>query len=747
MKTRIFTLLFAATGVVAVHAQTAAEEPADTTSYAGYEMLDEIVVKGERPVMQSDGAKLTYNVDEDPAADSSSALDMLKKVPQISVDGDGNIRLNGSTAFKIQVNGLDNPMLKQYSKQILEGMPASAISKIEVLTEPGAKEDAEGTAGIINIITERTQSKDGAGGSATLSVDNRTITPSLYGIMKKDKFTVSANVNYQWSFEPQKTAQDILTEYLGSEESGTLFTNVGQRSKHHYVGGSLNMSWEPNPSNLFTAEADIFYIGAKLPSLYGSTMRRDASGGLLWSFSQDGKGTFNILNVSSSISYRHNFGHDGNHLVLSYLFNFGRDDLSLTRWYPETENYDPGYMYQRQGSLSFDRGHTVQADYSNDFNSEHHELGVGVKGIFRHNTALADYRYGDTEAGMVNFPELDSDIMQPQNIYAAYATYTGSFNPLGVAAGVRYEHTLMGITDRNDPRRSFRNRLNDVVPNVALTWSFSPSSNLRLAYQMRISRPSIQQVNPFELSFTPYQVNRGNPLLDSERIHITSLKYSSFGRIFGGTVGVEYRFTDNAISSYTYFEQTEDVATIVTSFANIGKKQEMALTGLLTWNIISGMNFSLNGRLAYNKLVAPSEGYRNHGWGGNIGANWSYAVGERWKFGAYGAWFARNIVLQGYSSGYYYYGVSASRDFLADKSLTLSVSANNFAQSRISYRSETHTPQVNYYNTGWNLQPWRVGVSLTWKFGSLNSQVKKTGVEVKNDDINSSSNKSQAGGI
>lgn len=747
MKAQLMAIAMAAFALTAAaQNETQTETPTDSIALPGYEELDELVIEAQRPVMQTDGAKLTYNVDEDPAAGSSTALDILKKVPQVSVDGDGNVRLNGSGAFKFQLNGLENPMLQQYAGQILQAMPASSIVKIEVITEPGAKEDAEGVAGIINIITERKQQADGYSGTVSLQATNRTLTPSLYAIVKKNKVTLSANANYQWGFGNQKGGQDMTTTYLG-DDPGKLYSSVKQSTRHQYVGGNLNMSWEPNPANLFTAGANIFYLDASIPTLSGSTRREDAAGSRLWSFGQEGSGSMNMINLSANASYRHNFADEGsNYLVLSYLFNYGKNHIGIDRRYTDLYNYSVPFESEYQGSRTFNRGHTVQADYANDFRSKHHLMEIGFKGIFRHNTAMATYLYGTSPEDMMTIPGQDDNILQPQDIYAGYASYTGSFGPFGVVGGLRYEHTRMGVTDRHDPADSFRNHLNDWVPNVAMTWNFSPASNLRLAYQMRISRPSIDQVNPFELSFSPYEMRKGNPDLTSERSHIVSLKYSSFGRVVGGTVGLEYDLADNAISSFTYLLDREDgMRTVVTSYANIGKRQSVALSGFFNWNIISHMSLNANGRLAYNTLRAPGEGYRNHGWTGNIGGSWNYVAADVYKFSAYGGWYSRQLNVQGYSSSFYYYGVSAARDFLADKSLTLSVSANNFLQKSMTYRSHTATPDVIYDSVGRNLSAWSVGISLSWKFGHLNAKVKETGVEVSNDDINSSSNKGQSG--
>ena len=719
-------------------------EAVDTLALPEYEELEEIVVTAEKPMIKTDGAKLTYNVDEDPAAASSNALDILKKVPQVSVDGDGNIRLNGSGNYKLQVNGLENPMLKQYAGQILENMPGNMVVRIEVITEPGAKEDAEGTAGIINIITERKQQKDGYNGTASLKVDNHNLSPSLVATYKRDKVTVSANVAYSLGFAPQKTEQEMTTTYPGDSDTGSIQTHMSQEMKYHFVNGGLNMSWEPDTRNLFTAGADIFYLDGDLNPLNGYTQQSDPSSILMWSFRQDGYGAMKILNLSANASYRHSFATEGkNNLVLSYLFNFGRNNIWFDRIYTGMVNYNPDHLCRDEETLSFNRGHTVQLDYSNDFHSEHHLMEVGAKSILRHNTALNNYKWGDSPETMVAIPEAAGNIMQPQNIYSAYASYSGNFDKLGIVAGLRYEHTLMGITNRLDGKQDFRNRLNDWVPNAAATWNFSQSSNLRLAYQMRISRPSIDQVNPFRLSLSPYEVREGNPDLTSERSHIISIKYSGFGRVVGGSIGLEYNLADNAISGFTFLRQENGINTVVTSYANIGNRQVGALTGFFNWNIIQGMNVTVNGRLAYNHLSAPAEGFRNHGWSGNIGGAWNYNVDGACRLSAYGMWNSRNINVQGYASGYYYYGLSAARDFLADKSLTVSISANNFCQKKMSFKGHTATSNVIYDNVARNLTPWSVGISVSWKFGNLNAKVKDTGVKVENDDINSSSNKGQ----
>lgn len=718
-------------------------EENDTVQLPSYEMLDEVVIQVEKPVVQSDGAKTTYNVDSDPSAGSSTALDILKKVPMVSVDGEGKVRLNGESNFKFQLNGQENPMLSQYADKILQGMPATAIVKIEVITEPGATQDAEGAAGIINIITERAKSQDGYSGNIRLGMNSQSLGPSLYAILKNRNVTLSANVDYQWGWNGMKNVQQATTHYLTEDNPGYLNFETSQTGKFQYVGASLNMSWEPNVRNLFNVSSNVSFIDGSSNNLLNSNTRFNERGNVLWSFLQNGNAALNMLNLSASTSYRHNFSLDSkNYLIISYLLNFGINRLSINQWLEESLDYDALDLFNYRNSKAINRGQTVQLDYAKGWNEDKHLIEVGAKGIFRFNSALSGQKSAEFEEELNTTPGIQTYIMQPQNIYAGYASYTGKFGNLTGVAGLRYEHTLMGVDYRPSSPANFRTHLNDWVPNAAITYNFTGMSNLRIGYQMRISRPSIDQVNPFRLSLSPFQEQTGNPDLTSERSNKVSLTYSNFGRIFGGNIGLEYTTINNAISNVTYLENRQFQNVLVSTFANIGKKNSGALSGFLNWNIISKMSLSINGRLAYDFMKAPSMNVKNQGWTGNIGGAWNYTVADKYKFSAYGQWFARRIDLQGNSSGFYYYGLSASRDFLKDNSLNISVSANNFCQKSMSFKSHISSSDMITDSKWTNMRAWNVGFSISWKFGALNTQVKKTGVEIDNNDINTTTNNS-----
>ncbi|MDD6228989.1 MAG: Plug domain-containing protein, partial [Bacteroidales bacterium] len=162
----ILALLAAAAPAVA-QAQTDTV-PVDSLADIPTIELDDLVITANKTVIKSDGAKLTYNVAEDESSKGQSVLDALRKVPMVTVDAQDNIRINGQTGFKIYVNGREDTMLESNYQRLLKAMPAESVKNIEVITEPGAKYDAEGVGGILNLITETKTQRDGYSGSIGL---------------------------------------------------------------------------------------------------------------------------------------------------------------------------------------------------------------------------------------------------------------------------------------------------------------------------------------------------------------------------------------------------------------------------------------------------------------------------------------------------------------------------------------------------------------------------------------------------
>ena len=716
---------------------------AATDSVPGiYDELDELVITAKKEVVKSDGAKLTYDLEQDTSTDGQNLLDALRKVPMVTVDGQDNIYIKGSQNFRIYVNGKEDPMLTANASKVLKAMPAESVSKIEVITEPGAKYDAEGTGGILNLITERVQRKDGYTGSVSLSFSSQNEGVSLYGRMKYDKVTADASLNYFDNYtQGQTNIQDSEEINKGNATDYRKLQQTKQSFRFNYIGASLNLSWEPTDKNLFTIGADINNVSTHNGKIDMRSSMYNTDGALQWSLRQNLRGTLKNLGVSGNASYRRTFSDRDNTLTFAYRFNYSNSPIRLA--YENTvESGNYAIMpYQQNNMSDYGREHTVTVDYAQPWKDGKHKLEAGAKGVWRRNTAVNSMSGGMDPDALVTTPDETGTTRQIQDVYALYGLYTGVFGKVSVTGGIRYEHTRMGLDFLDHTSTDFRRNLDDVVPNAAVTYMFGPASNLRLAYQMRISRPSISQVNPTPFRL-PSMVMVGNPNLESERHNSISLSYSNYGGVVGGNVSLDLRQANNAIEEYIYLQ--DDV--FYQSYGNFGKNRSAYLSGFLNWNINQKMSVSVNAAVNFTSIRSGDGSQGNHGWNGNYGLQYSYTGPWAMKYSLYGGQSTGSVSLQGKDMGYYYYGLGISRSFLKDDALTVSVNASNFFTKYMRYKMEYSSADFYNLHTFRN-RSWNVGINISWNFGHLQDRVKTTGANVENDDQKSSDSGRGKGGI
>lgn len=219
----------------------------DSVPSSGYDMLEEVVITADKPMITAQDGKINYNIDEDPSAAGATMMEMLRKVPLVTVDGNDNIKVNGQSDFKIMINGKEEPSLSANAKMIFKAMPASAATKIEVITEPGAKYDAEGCSAILNIVTERSQKQEGYNANISLDFSKQVESISGFGRMKYGKFIGSVNASYAHSLFPQKSEATASTIFFDNDKAthkSLSFTKQSQ--KFNFINAGFNLSYEPD---------------------------------------------------------------------------------------------------------------------------------------------------------------------------------------------------------------------------------------------------------------------------------------------------------------------------------------------------------------------------------------------------------------------------------------------------------------------------------------------------------------------
>lgn len=709
---------------------TAGTVPSDSTDVLSeYTELDDLVILEKKKLVESDGAKLTYNVSEDPESGSSSIIELLRKVPGVSVDAEDNVKVNGRSNFKILMNGREDPMLKGDLKTILKSLPAASVKKIELISEPGAKYEAEGTAGILNIVTDRKQDLSGFMTQLQGWVNASQAGGSITARSKVNKVMLDARVNYNdgkvWS---RTYSTERETEYLSDSQNRIERLERKHHNGWDYIGTTFNMSWEPDSLNLFTLSANYGYNTWGGP-LTDRRLMLAKDGTKLWELfrSVDDGGRYN--GVGSQISYQHNFGKEGRNLVASYEFDFAHLNFGTAYNTKMLEGDLTEPPYSASKTLRNENWHILQVDYANPFDS-HHLLEAGAKMSLNRSCSDSQSLYGNDKSDAVADPSQTVNVTQFKNIYAAYASYTGTFGNWNVRGGLRFEHTDMGLRYRTNGFSDFTTRLEDLVPNVSMSYNFTPGSSLRAAYQMRISRPSLMYLNPYVNDLTPGWITYGNPNLKSEHSHNVSVSYSNYEGRFGGMAKLTYMYVANGINDVIFAKDN----VIHSTYDNIGRDDMISLEINTNWNINNALRWGLYAGGYYERLKADSEMLRacNHGFFGNFNTDISYTLPCKVRLSAFGGLSSPWIDLQSRGSLSYYYGVGASRSFLKDDALTISVNANNFLNGKRtnSYTQVDETVRLHQIS---RYTPWNVGLSVTWKFGGLKAGVKKTSAVIEKE--------------
>lgn len=686
--------------------------------------LEEVTISARKPLVEVKPDKLVYDIEEDPASKTNTVIEILRKVPMVTVDGDDNIKVNGSSDFKIYVNGTYDPLISQNPKQVLKALPASSIKYVEVITEPGAKYDAEGTAGILNIITQRKETTDGILANLTLQGSNRDANGTIYTRVKKGDITVGATYSYYDQFErhqPNTTKREDYTSDIYRYYNSNL--DLTQSANVHV--GDLQLSFEPDTLNLFTLSSNIVSIDGE-GDINGEYEMQSINNTPVWSYESNTNAKVDYLTLSVAASYQHTFKRKGHNLTLSYLYNHGKNNTDYINRYFNFQNYIS--MPDQRNEISRpSHEHTFQIDYTNPF-AQGHTFESGGKYIMRRNKNYSHY-YSIEDNTMIYNDANSVDLHQYQDILALYASYLFTHNKFGLKAGVRYEYTDMGINFITPGYESYSSYLNDLVPNMMLSYTINAAANLRLNYQMRITRPNVELMNPY-INNESGVIKYGNPNLESMRNNEVSLSYSDFGHFLGYNFSVRYGYIDNLITDYSYL----DNSIYHTTYDNLGSMSSTSFNGYLTWGITPKMRFNLNGGVIYSDYRCKSMDIYNSGWSGNIGGDYSYDMPWKLRLNAYGGYGAGNITLQGKSTSWNYYGISISKKFMKEDRLVVSINANQFLTKYNKYTTITETDNFRQESTFKSPQ-WRIGVSVTYRFGNLGENVKKTDKSINNDDI------------
>lgn len=684
--------------------------------------LQGVSVTSKAPPIQQTDDKTIYNVESDPASKTQSALDLLRKTPFVSVDGSGNILVNGQANFRILLNGKETGMFANNVSNVLEGFPGANISKIEVITNPSAKYDAEGVGGIINIVTKK--SVTGYKGSITgtyLTNNSARLSSNFNGKFGKFGFTLNYGLNRTFNLKGTSLAQ-VET-----------FNNPAYKLRTQ-TGKSVNESFFNFGNSEINYSIDSLHIITLYGSVNGGTFKRTGdidvitqlnNGNLIYNdYLLQTRNSFPAKSIGTDFIKKYKNKPD-KELSVRLYGEFNINDIS-------NNSFIDGQSFQnytRNESEAKDRQLTFQTDYIVPLKKEM-KLEIGLKMINRHAEAnfFGLYKNSATEDYKIN--PANTDIFRyNQRVYSGYGSYNFKIKKLTFRTGLRLEHTVLD-GDFITTQTKIAQEYTTWVPNLLVSAKIAKIHNASFSYNLRIQRPFIGSLNPFIVNNDSLNISFGNPRLQPQKTHTFSLQNRfTKGKLFMG-ITFTASYSGNAISRYVRLNEVTGGQ--VSTSDNVGKVLQTGLTSNITLNLNKKWAITANGSMTYYNLVNKLDTDDDvKGFGGFYRMGTTFTVNSKITLGLDMNAGQPPPQLTGKFKLLVFYTTTAAFKVLKEK-LTINLGTQNLFKKYMTFPVELTTPNFRSY-LGFTNPIRYLSLGLTWNFGKLKDNVsKKKGVT--NDD-------------
>ena len=685
--------------------------------------LEGVVIKAQKQLIKQEIDRIAYDVQSDEESKTQTVIDMLRKVPMVTVDGQDNILVKGNSSFKVYKNGHLDPSLTKNAKEVLKAMPATMVKRIEVITDPGAREDAEGVDAILNIVMvngSKMQGITGVVSASYTSLNHPNFYTSLTGQMGK----LLLSVDYGFSKMTDKNSYnrtEVDRTYLNTGNRMLSNSESSNPGDIHYT--NLNASYDIDSLNLISASFGGYFYKLNVQGDGSTWLGHDDQP--IYSYNNHyWMPGYQHHSWNGRLDYEHKTQRKGERLTLSYM-------LALTRQHTDQENTYTELMnvpFPYSGSMMKERErfteHTFQADWLRPL-GKGHQLEIGAKYIDRNNNSHNTQDFYDTDMLTSN------EFQHTTRVLAGYADYIYKRNKWSARAGLRYEYSFMQGSYPDGKGESFDKHLGDWVPQATLKYQLTDAQSLKLNYTTSINRPGISYLNP-AASITPTVVSQGNPNLESSHTQRLSLIYSYILPKLTFQFAPAYSFSSGGISSV----QTAKGDVRYTTYDNILRYRRFSVEQYVQWKPFDGTTLIINNNLRYEHNENPNLGYCTHGWS-DIG--YVHLTQKLpWKLRLY---LSVNGKIGHSPSGVYYiqhswynYYASLQRSFLKGDRLTVRLGANSPFDKYLPSVAETVNGNYRDYQQSWN-RGRCFTISVNWRFGSLKSSVKKTEHSIENDDV------------
>lgn len=695
--------------------------------------LSTVTITAQKSIIENKVDKMVYNVTNDVTSQTGVAADVLQKIPQVSVDVDGNVELQGNSSIEFLINGKPSVIYGNNITEVLQSIPANQIESIEVITSPGAQYDATGTGGIINIILKKSTA-EGINGNLSFTggtrLENASFDLNIHHKHIGVNFFVSGNGQL-----PSTTLNTLNSTSYDTVSKHTTILNENGNSIFHRQGvqSGLSFDWEMSSKDNLTLAISYNYFGNDYNNATTQNTIIDSTERTLSNVTDQLLSTNYSYSstITGELDYKRKFKTEGQELDVTGIYSYDNNFA----YYNQTQNFispDSIYAGSYGNNPGIDKETQISADYSQPIGTNF-VLQTGVKTYISQITSISDVYTLYPPSGDYSFSNSQSLTLNYQsNIYAGYAS--GKFTLykwLDVIAGLRYEYTTIPQSYYSNFGNVAISSYGSYIPTITISHALKGGQRIKLSYTKRIERPDYRSLNPFVNASDPKNLTAGNPTLGPEIGDKIEANYSkTFDNGTNISVTLFYRGNTNDIQPYTTYYNSYRVgdttynSVYVTTRENVGREDNFGANLFASVPIAKKFNLRTNISTFQRYIYAGSlPGDNIQGFNYRITVNASYEVSKTLVIEAFGNFNSPRLNIQGTQPGIVTYNFALRKQFF-NKKLSLALTTTNpFSY----YMSQAITLSgVDFTSYSLRQLPYQsFGINLTYKFGKLEFKKEK----------------------
>ena len=711
------------------------------------QQLEGVTVTADKPLLTMSIDRKIFNVEKNLASVGGTAVDVMKNVPSLNVDIDGNVTLRNAPP-QIFVDGRPTTMT-------LEQIPADAISTVEIITNPSAKFDASGGgSGILNIVLKKNR-KAGYNGSIRASIDSRA-RPSFGGDINIKQGKINFFANTQIGL--RKTVSTVYTDrtdYFNNARAHLRQDN-GPIGKGVFAFGRMGLDYLVDNRNTISISGTMVRGQFKNTDLID--IKRDTiySGGPTVSdFGDRGtKSEFNFTNYGTTLSYKHNFAKANKEITADVNYNYSKNDnenrISTQYFHP---NSDPKTPLINQSSLGggVTKFFTAQADYANPITPTMKIEGGARMALRDYNSFNDNFIRNQVTGKDSSLALLNNSYQFTDRVLAAYGTFSQQIKKFSYQLGLRIESSKYDGTLINTGQKFSNEFPFSLFPSAFATYKLNDKQDLQLNYSRKINRPNFFQLIPFIDYTDSLNLSKGNPNLVPEFTNLIELSYQN--QLKNGhnlLTTVYFKNTNDLISRYQYPEKNPNAPAkpdtiLFTSYANASQSYTYGLELTLRNKISKWWDLTSNANI-FNVILNAGNlpgGVDNSQVSWFLKINNSFKLPKNYSIQLSGDYQAKTLVqpggggggrgmmfgggnlpsAQGYIKPFYGVDIAIRKDFLKNNAASLTLQMSDVFRTRL---NSTYTQSIYFIQeTERRRDPQVLRLNFSWRFGKFDVSLLK----------------------